>query len=73
MIEKEGEVERQSFQGICFLNKEDKKTAKSDLQNFFFDQKGSESQRKTRNKKTKETNNKKDERNDKSKNTQIRE
>ena len=59
-----------------FLNKEDKKTGKNDLQNFFFDQKRSEWQRKTRNKKkTKETNNQEDERNDKSKkkNTHIRE
>ena len=36
MNEKEGEAEKNIISGHLFLNKEDKKTAKSDLQNFFF-------------------------------------
>ena len=63
MIEKQGEEEKTIIPGHLFLNKEDKKTAKSDLQNFFFlikkGVRGNEKQETK--KKTTETNNKKDE------------
>ena len=61
--------------GHLFLNKEDKQTVKRERERFAkqFFEKGSERQRKQETKrKTTETNNQKDERNDKSKNTQIR-
>ena len=45
MIVKEGEAEKPIISGLLFLNKEDKKTAKSNLQNLFF-LNGSERQRK---------------------------
>ena len=55
MIEKKEEVEKTIISGHLFLNKEDKKTVKGDLQKLFF-RKGSERQRKQQ---KKETNNKK--------------